>query len=470
MLKKFISHTFIYGLSNQIPKIAGILALPLITRDLSENDYGIYGVVIAYSSSIEIFATLGMRVSFINTFYKGGVHFKKFWNHLFAFLITWRIPYTVLHFSIIYAILPDEVANKALTAILSVGASALFGPISVMGTVYYQLKEKPRVVGSLGILGGIVTVLLNVFFISVLKLGYLGFLWSTLCGGLLVNILYTYLIAGELGLRPNFPFNWKFVKRSLSLALPTIPHFYSMFLLNTSDRIIMNQMGVKTDDIGKYNVSYTVGNIFQSIAMASGFAITPLMMRCYKENNERLARRLVFFLQAIFLVATFVACIWMREIFALLIKNEGLSQMYYLSVIIVMSFNYRPIYYGAVNKLIYLEKTRVLWRLTFIPGLLNLILNLIFIPIYGYEFAVISTFVSFALVGMLGYFQKDYIANRSLPYYPVLWTALNVVLTVAAYILKDVDLPWKISFTVVTAVGVLWIYLQLKKLGRMINL
>jgi O-antigen/teichoic acid export membrane protein len=468
VFKKFLSHTFIYGLASQVPKIAGVVALPIITRDLTDNDYGIYGIILAYSSAIEVFSTLGLRVSFLNSFYKKESRFRKYWNHLYGFLFLWTIPFSLLQFCLIYFALSADVAQRGLTALLSVGASLFFGPISLVGSLYYQLEERPATVGIISLTSGLLTVLLNVFFISYLKLGYLGWFWSAFSSGLVVNLIYFYIVRFKIHIRPAFSFNRRFLKQSLKVSLPTIPHFYSIFLLNSSDRIIMNQLHVSTSDIGKYNVSYTVGNIFQSLAMASGFAITPLMMRCYKDEDERSARKLVFFLQGIFLFSTFLACVWMREIFYLLVKNETLNQMYYLGIIIVMAFNYRPIYYGAVNKLIYLEKTKILWRLSFIPGVINVVINLIFIPVYGYEFAAVSTFLTFTLMGVLGYFQKDFKRSGHLNYFPVEWALLNVALTAVAFYLRDIEIPWKIVTTLVVASMIIFVFYYFTRLRKVL--
>jgi O-antigen/teichoic acid export membrane protein len=194
------------------------------------------------------------------------------------------------------------------------------------------------------------------------------------------------------------------------------------------------------------------------------------MMRCYKNGDEHTARKLVFFLQGIFLMSTFLACVWMHEIFMLLIKNDALNQMYYLGIIIVMAFNYRPIYYGAVNKLFYLEKTKVLWRLTFIPGVINVFLNLIFIPFYGYEFAAISTFITFSLMGVLGYLQKDYKEHQKLNYFPIHWTLLNVSLCIVAYMLKDSSISIKISVTGMVSVIPIVLFFKYKALlGQLLN-
>lgn len=441
MLKKFISHTLVYGLANQLPKVLGLLVLPVITHDLTEEDFGIYGIVLAYASALEVLTTLGLRIIVQNTYYRYPGRFRRFWEHLYGFLILWMIPYGILHFIVIWSALSPSVQDRSLIALLSTGASLFFSPVAMIGSSYYQFAEKPVVVASIGAVAGMLGVLLNLYFISFMKWGYLGWFWSSFITAIGITMVYFGLVSWSLRILPRVPFSMKFIRRSLKISLPTLPHFYSMFLLNSSDRMLMNMFNISTENIGRYNVAYTVGNVFQSIAMASGFAITPLMLRCYQDGNEAAARRLVFFLQAMFLATTFVACLWMKEIFDMLIRNEALSQMYYLGIIIVMSFNYRPIYYGAVNRLIFLERTSILWQLTFIPGVINVLLNIVLLPRYGYEVAAISTFVTFSLMGLLGYGRKGV---HGVKYYSVYWTGSNVALTAVAYLFRDMEVSGKV--------------------------
>lgn len=436
LLFQLLKDWLVYGLANQLPKVLGILVLPIITRDLNETDFGIYGIVLAYASALEALTTLGLRVVIQNTFYRFGNRFRPFWNHIYGFLSLWIVPYLLIHFIVVWSALGDDVGNRSLIAMLSAGSSLFFSPVAMIGSTFYQLSERPSVIASIGASAGILGVLLNLLFISHLKLGYLGWFWSSFITSILINAVYFLLVNRDVNVFPKIPFRLKFLSRSLKVALPTLPHFYSMFLLNSSDRVIMNLYKVPTEDIGKYNVAYTVGNVFQSLAMSAGFAITPLMMRCYHDGDERGARRLVFFLQGIFLSTSFAVCLWMKEVFHILIKNDSLSQMYYLGIIIVMSFNYRPIYFGAVNRLIFLERTSVLWQLSFIPGLVNVILNLAFLPYFGYEFAAVSTFVTFTLMGLLGYLRPNL---HAIPYYSLAWALLNIALVCIAYLCRDMN-------------------------------
>lgn len=452
MLKKLFSHTFIYGFANQIPKIAGVFSLPFITKYLTEEDYGIFGVIISYIAAIEVLASLGLRVTLVNTFYKHPNWYTKIWQEIYGFLMIWNLVFLVFEVIFLWLLMPKEVDNVPLIIFLNVGAGLFFGPTAMLGSTFFQIKQKPFAIAMRTITFGTLTVILNIYFIAHLKMGYLGWFYSIFIVSVLNNASYFYPLFYTYKLQPIFKISYRRIRSYLKVTLPTIPHYYSTFLLNTSDKIVMQQLSVPISDIGKYNAAYTVGNLFNSLGMVSGFAITPLMNECYKKKDEKGARELVFVLQAVFFLASFLVCLWLKEIFQILIKNEALAATYPLGIVLVMAYNYRAMYYGAINKLFYLEKTQILWKITFIAGLTNVIMNFIFIPIFGYKAAAVTTFISLMFMGYSGYFLKDFKENCNINYYPIHWIIATIGLTVVCYALRDIPFLYK---TIVSAVSLI---------------
>lgn len=448
MFKKLFSHTVIYGFAPQIPKVAQLFILPVITRDLTEVDFGVAGILTAYTSSIAVLAFLGLRVILVNTFYKSPNHYKWAWRQIYGFLTLWNFVYALLLGFLIYWIIPEEAHdNRWLIMLINVAPLVLFGPVGIMGTTYFQLKQKPLQIGLRTALFGILTVFLNLYFISFLKLGYMGWFWSNLIATVLSNASYYYPINFKLGLNPIFNFKWRLIKQSLKVSLPTVPHFYSSYLLNSSDKVVMDLFGVGVDKIGKYNAAYTVGNIFQQLGMAAGYAIGPMMMQKFREGKDLVARNLIFGLQFAFFVLTFLMSIWLKELFSFLLKSPGLDKMYSLGIIIIMGYNYRPMYMGSSNKLFFVEKTNIIWKVTFVAGLINVILNSVFIPYYGFEVAAYTTFISLMFMGYIGFIIPSVKAENPVNYHPFKWLILTFLLTIGAYFIVDFPLQIKIVIT-----------------------
>ncbi|PKV63225.1 lipopolysaccharide biosynthesis protein [Pontibacter ramchanderi] len=472
MLKRIFSHTAIYGLAPHVSKIASLFVLPVITQDLTELDYGVAGTLTAYTGVISVLSTLGLRLILVNTFYKSPNQYKWAWRQIYGFLSLWVIPYTLILGLLLYKVVPNEASDNTISIVLlNILPIVAFGNTSTLGTTYFQINKQPLQVGVRTAIFGVLAVFLNLFTISYLKLGYMGWFWTSFIVGILSNVSYWIPINIQLGITPIFNFKWKTIRGYLKRSLPTVPHYYSSYLLNSSDRMVMDWLKIGTGDIGKYNIAYTIGGYVERIAIASGLAINPMLNEYYKQGEDKRARDLIFLLQIIFWLMTFIISLWLKEIFYILIKNNVLSEMYPLAIIIVMSYNYRPMYYGANSKLFYTENTKQLWKITTVAGISNLVLNFFLIPFYGFQIAAVTTFVSLMYMGYAGFFMKKFREITKVKYYPLFWISGSIFITVLAYYLVELNLLYKIFITtIILLIGGLTVRIfNSKNLGKKQN-
>jgi len=450
MLKKLFSHTAIYGLAPQVTRIASVLALPIITKDLTSVDFGVYGIITAVAGAIAVLNALGLKLVLTNSFYRSPMQYKWGWRQIYGFLMIWNLPYSVILGVILWFFIPYEASSNALwIVLLNVLPVVFFGPTSILGNTYYQLKQQPFQIVIRSVIFGLLTVVLNIVFISVFKQGYMGWFISTSISTMASQMSFFIPINFKEGLKPIFNFKWRYIKRSLKVSIPTIPHYYSTYLLDSSDRLIMKTVGVATSEIGVYNAAYTVGNFIRQAGMAAGFAIGPMLNIAYKEGNEKRARDLIFILQISFLIGSFILCIWLKEVFHLLLKNKELQESYELGIIIIMSYCYRPMYLGANSKLFYLEKTQLLLKVTFVAAVINVCLNFILIPLWGIYAAAFVTYISLLYMGYAGFYLKTVRETNQVNYYPVFWLALTLVLTVFTLVCVEWNIIIKIVLSIV---------------------
>lgn len=470
MLKKLFSHSLIYGLAPQVSKIASIFVLPIITRDLTAVDFGVWGILMAYTGALEALSHLGLNVVLSNSFFKMPAQYKWLWRQIYGFLMVWMIPYALLLGGILYAVMPVEAQDHALLLTgLIVAPKVFFGPTGIMGTFYYQLQQRPLPIVIRTVIFGFLTVGLHLYTISYLKLGYLGWAWTEFIVMLLLNASYWYVINRKLGYRPIFNFKWRTIRQSLKVALPTVPHAYSAFLLDSSDRIVMDQLQVGTAAMGQYDLAARFGGYFRTLIQSVNKAIMPMLLQCYKEKRDEAARTIIFTVQVGMLGATFTYSIWSREVFQFLIANESLAQVYPLSIIIVMAFNYRPMYSGALSKLFYTEQTHLLWRVSFIAGAGNVLLNFALIPFFGFEAAAYATFASLMYMGFSGHFMPKTKACLSANFYPAFWLTVIVAMTALAYGVVALSIGWKVVITLALGLSILGIGWSFRKELKGVN-
>lgn len=451
MLKKLFSHTAIYGLAPQIPKIVGIFILPITTKYLTKTDFGIYTVLTAIIAAVSIFSNLGLNIVLGNMLIKSPNQYKWGWRQIYGFLTLWNIPYCIFLGLIIYISLPPETAGNTWEIIISnVAPVVLFGATSLLGTTYYIYKQKPLQIALRSTATGIITMGLNLLFIAYYKMGYLGWFYSGAIGQLFFQLSYWIPLNLKLGMRPIFNFKWSFIKQNLKISLPTVPHYYGGYLINSSDRVVMDKVGVGIGDTGLYGAASQIANPVQLAGVAAGQAINPILYQSYKEKKEKNARNFVFLFQILLLSGTFLLSIWIKEIFPFLIKNKELQAAYPTALILIMSYSYRAMYYGANNRLFYYEKTKVLLKITFVAGLANLLLNIIFIPIWGYQVAAYTTFAALMYMGYIGYYLKVFKETNKEDYYPMFWLILTIILTISAYFICELSFAWRSIVTTIT--------------------
>jgi O-antigen/teichoic acid export membrane protein len=103
-----------------------------------------------------------------------------------------------------------------------------------------------------------------------------------------------------------------------------------------------------------------------------------------------------------------------------------------------------------INKLQYSGMTQHLWKISFLAGILNVILNVIFIPIYGIMAAAVNTFIALLYIGFSGYFLPIYKQfNIEKLYKPALIFTVILITSILVYLLKDIGIMYKSFLTII---------------------
>jgi len=458
MLRKLLSHAAIYGLAAQVPRMAGVLSLPLITRYLTTTDYGVAGVVTAYVAALNMVHSLGLSVVLVNSFARHPVRYRWVWRQVQGFLTLWSVAFGVVMALVLYWAVPAvAVAHRWELIMLNILPVLLFSGTELAAGYFLQMAQRPLPVALRSFVMGGVVVALNIYTIAFLRMGYMGWFYANFIGNTIGFVLYGYILYGRERMWPIFNFKWSRIRAWLKISLPMVPHHFSFFLLDASDKLIMDLLRVAVPRIGFYNIASSFGIYFMTASHAIVQAAAPYYMRFYAQATDReaalKARNMTFLLQVLFLGVTCLLSLWMKELFALLIKNEALQAAYPLAIIILMGYNYRPMYLGAVNQLVYQEHTRVMWKVSTVAGVGNLLLNLLLIPNYGVEAAAFTTFAALMYMGYSGYVLKEYKQVTQLNYYPWFWLSLNLSAMLAVYWLVDAARGVKVAATLGLVLG-----------------
>ena len=457
LLRKVLGDSFIYAVLPRLSRILSIFMMPVITRYLTPYDYGVTGILFAYIHVFEGFRSLGLDVVFINSFFKDNDRYREIWGKLFGFLTLWAIPYGLILVPIAYLALPvSEKSILGSIVLLVILPVMFFDPTIDLGQRYLQLNRKPFPVSSISLMSALLVLAANYVTIVQYRMGFMGFIVSDTLGKLAAFISYFALLFIRLGFKPRYDISFRWLKQQLAVAIPTIPHAYAGYILNTSDRILLNVFGIPVPTVGLYAFAYSFGTNFSKIGQAMLVAGRPITMALFAEESqaaELKARNMLWVLQAGLLSCGFLLSLWMKEIIALLASNPSLRPSYVYAIPIIMAYTYYPLYIGVINKLYYSEKTGVFWRISFIASVINLGLNILLIPKFGVWGAAITTFVSYLYMGYSGFWLKEFKGINLLRYGENIWLMMTCLLTLGVFLMKDAQLVMKVEITATLLLG-----------------
>lgn len=471
MLKFVFKNSLLYTFANQIPMFANLLLYPLITEFLTAFDYFVFGTAMGYMGLFGMLADLGMSPLFQNAFFKKEKHYRKFWSKYLGFLLLYKLFYGMVAGTMIWLVFRNELPSDRLWLIIGLLVTPLvtFDLTRGVGMRLMQFKHKHRVVHLSTAIAGALTVVTTFITIYIMKLGYLGFFISNFVSVIFQGIFFAFVIYGKERILPSFQLKRRQIKGWLKISLPLVPHKFSDYLLTSSDRIVLDQYlgvsNVSTATVGMYNVAYNFASYFNSFSGQVNTVVSPIYFSLFRDKNPRvhlIIRQFTFIWLAFNYIAATLAGLWSKEVFAFFFmnNNDGLETAYKYTVFLFMAFCYRPLYVASVEFVIFKEKTMSLFKITTAAGILNVVLNLALVPIFGIEAAIFSTFLCYMYMGVSGHLFKDTKQYLPLPYYPLLVFA-GVTLT-GFFVYYAVEFHWlyKIGISALMGIGAVVYYLK----------
>ena len=391
LIKKFLS----FSIGGYINLIIGFFIVPITTRMLSPEQYGIYSLINVISQILVILCSLSMEQSFVRFFYEeeDESRGKLLYTTLFPFFILGVI------FFIFLFIFREKISifiigkNENVIWVYLI-FSIFFRTLNIFSTLVIRMKQR-------GNLYSLITVLLKVFeFVFILLLyPYFGNNYKTLIFAMLFSNIVTGLISVLLERKmwslKNLKNKCKTTKKELIyFSLPLVLTMGLNWLFGSLDKITI-KMFKDLGEVGIYSGAFKVVSLLTVIQ--SGFTTfwTPTALEHYSKNpkDTLFYKKANDYLSFIFFILG-INILLFRNVVGILLGDK-----FYESIYVMPTLVFIPIMYliseTTMMGIGFKKKSKYFLYVSIIATISNFIGNIILVPYLGARGAAISTGIAY---------------------------------------------------------------------------
>lgn len=409
--KLFAQQTILVFLANLIIGLSGIILLPILTRHLPISDYGLWVQFVVTLTLILIVTVLGLPSYSMVRFLSGEKNKKRIQEGFYS--IAFTILLTSLIASLILFIFSDYISqiifagNSSIVKLLAL--TLIFASLNIAFQYFFITFQEIKKYSSLLCFKAITLIIFISGFILFNK-GITGAVTGFLCNEILFFLINFSIIFLEIGFR--FP-KFTELKSYLTLSIPTIPGSLSYWIVDSGDRYLIGAL-LGITSVGYYSPGYTLGAIVGMFAFPITSILTSYVSKSYNERKEEEVKDLLEYSFKYFLIIAIPATIGLsvlsKPLLTILTTTEIANNGYMITPFIAIALLLLGLNDIIVNIIILEKKTKIIGITWFIAAFLNLVLNLIFIPIYGILGAALSTLITYIIpFTIISYFSLRYI-------------------------------------------------------------
>lgn len=379
-----------------LQKGIAVITTPIFTRIMDTSDYGQYGVFNSWLGIITIIVSLnlyaGVHAQGIVKFSEERAKFTASLHGLTTLLVSaWMLVYLVFH----------EFLNQ-LFSLTTVQMLSMFLIIWTTAVFNFWANEQ-RVTYTYKTLV-IVTILVSIakpVLEIILVLNSDDKVTARILGWIIVELIaYTWMYVVQLKRGKSF-FSKRYWKYALAFNLPLVPHYLSQTVLNSADRIMIQNM-VGVSEAGIYNLAYSVALIMTLFNLALSQTISPWMYQKIKADKGKDIAPIAYITLILIAVVNLLLILLAPEVVMVFAPSSYYEAIYVIPPV-AMSVYFMYAYDLFAKHAFYFEKTTVIMVASVSGAALNIGLNYIFIRLFGYIAAGYTTLVCFIVYAVVHY-------------------------------------------------------------------
>lgn len=446
-LKSLAKDTAIYGMSSILGRFLNYLLVPLYTSNISaaSGGYGIITNLYAYTALLLVILTYGMETTFFRYANKTNEDPQKVYSSTLI-----MVGFTSLLFIVLVSIFLQPISgvmgySDHSSYVWVMAATVSIDAFQCIPFAYLRYKKRPIKFAALKLLFIAFNIALNLLYFVVLPALYNSYpdiiqhIYSPETGvgyafyiNLVCTASITFFFYKELtGFK--YTFDKRLAKRMLSYSWPILILGIAGILNQTADFILFPYLykgGEAHQQLGIYGAASKIAMIMAMITQAFRYAYEPFVFGKGndKDNRETYAIAMKYFI--IFTLLAFIVVMGYINILRHIIGRDYWEGLKVVPIVMAGTIM-MGVYFNLSFWYKLIDKT--IWGAYFsgIGCFVLVLINIIFVPQYGYMACAWAGFIGYATAMTLSYFvgQKKFPIN-----YPLKSIGIYVLMTIFFFI------------------------------------
>ena len=382
-----------------LQKCIAFITVPIFTRIMPTEQYGLYSTYLSWYNILTVFCTLNMHsVVYVNDYTKADT--KKEKDEVAVPLLSLSAVITIgifLLYVIFHSFL-NKLIGMPFVLVCLLFIQILFEPPVLFWGMQQRFEYRyiKMVAQTLSMV--IFNAVLGILFVWIASANEAI---ARSCSIVLVQVIFGsffYLYFWKSGKKVFSTKGWK---HALNVELPLLPHSLSLTILGSSDRIMIRNM-VGAAEAGIYSVAYSAGVVVNVLKKSIVDALKPWLYQKIKEQDYGLIRSTV---NIVMVLVTFISAVFIAlapEIIFIMAPVQYHESVYVIPPVAASSyFTFLYNIFSIVG--MYYEKTKKIMVASVSGAVLNLVLNVICINLFGYIAAAYTTLICYMFFAFAHY-------------------------------------------------------------------
>ena len=451
ILKTLYKQTFIYGLATVVPKMLSFILVRLHTdKAVLENvaDYGDVSLIFAYFVLFNVLLAYGMETAFFRFLNSEQKKKSVLSTSAISLVLTSILVLVIGYF---FRDQVSRITHIDADYIVLVLWILFFDALVIIPFAYLRAMGKPIKYTVLKLLNVVLNLGLNVVLLLFLKSwAESSTFWTTFYRPnfevhyiFIANLVasgVTFLTLISFYFKLNYNFDAKLWKQMLRYAFPVLIAGIAFSINETFDRILLERLlpdNLAKDAIGTYSACYKLALFMMLFATAYRLGIEPFFFSNAKAKDAKAnyAKILEFFV--IFGALILLTVVVFVDILKLiLIPNEAYWEAMTVVPILLLAYLFLGVYHNLSVWYKITDRTKFGAYISIFGALITLLINIIFIPKFGYMASAIATLFAYTAMALTSYIlgKKYY----SIPYNLKkmgLYLALSIIFSALSFYL-----------------------------------